>query len=258
MDARPSTPVPLPVLARRHVPWLGLGAALPLVGLFSSRLGLSSLAIALSGLCTSVTLFHFWLARSRATRVLAGRDPSGRIRVSRGEHGVRYELPADGAEPWGVDAAVSLIATLGAVATIVLLGEPRPEIATLMALLPLLLALRLRTARSDFVRLDLGPDGWAIDAEEGGRPIHRSGRGKLGSRLTPRALLLLSGEERIGSLAGELEAEERRFLADALSEHSAEALDSNAPRSARAQAGDQVDENEAGHERQQEERERDE
>lgn len=258
MEARPSEPASVAVLARRHVPFLVLGALLPAPALFSSRLDLNALGIALSGLCLSLTLAHFAWARKKATQAHAGEGGSGRIRVTRAEDGVRYELPADGAEPWGADAVVSLIAALGAVATIVLIGEPRPELSTFIALLAGLLALRMRAAQNDFIRLDLGPEGWEIEAQEGGRPIHRRGHGRLASRLTPRALLLLSGDERVGSLAGELEPEERRFLAEALSQHAARGIDSESPGSAAAQVGDQEDENQSDHDRQQEERERNE
>lgn len=164
-------------------------------------------------------LFAACHALSLRQRVRARGEPTaGAIRErSSTDGGVVFELPGQGLEPWGSDSWAILILSLA------LAGVGRaldtagwPLFAFELALIAAL-ALRLRAASRDFIRIQIEAGRWAIEALEGGRSVHVAGRAPLLPELLPEALLLWSDSGRIGTIRWELSAEERLWLAARLS-----------------------------------------
>src|SRR5690606_30092346 len=126
------------------------------------------------------------------------------------------DMPADGLEPWGSDAWTLFVATGAVLAISLLLGTSAWALPVFLLGLIAALALRLRTAVEDVIRIEIEPGEWSVHAVEGGRVVHCHGRGLLLPELLPHALLLWSETGRIGTLRWELEPEERAWLAERL------------------------------------------
>jgi hypothetical protein len=198
---------------------LGL-AVLALIGLFAPALGGIRVQTLVNALVASGSVFvlgHFARTRRSVARAELARRPGGRILERRDEHAHRiFELPGAGVEPWSVDAWI--VAVLGAAALFMGLsgeGLARP-VAFVLVLLAGALSLRLLSVSLDHIRLELGENEWRVQAHEGGRLIRRSGEGTLSAELLPEALVLWSADGRVGVLRGELEPEERSWLAGRL------------------------------------------
>ena len=86
----------------------------------------------------------------------------------------------------------------------------------ILATLLVVLGVRLASASSDRLRIELSTERWSVDALVGGRPIHRSGAGPLLPELVRDALVIWSSDGRVGVLRGELEPEERAWLSERL------------------------------------------
>ena len=195
-------------------------AALALLGLFAPALGGLRFQTGVNALVAAggvATLLNFAGRRRAHARSELARRSSGRILERQDERAHRvFELPGAGVEPFGVDAWI--VGVIGAAALFMGSsgeGLARP-VAFVLVLLTGALALRLLSVGLDHIRLELGEDAWRVQAHEGGRLIRRSGAGTLFAELLPEALVLWSSEGRVGVLRGELEPEERRWLAEQL------------------------------------------
>ncbi|HYO94462.1 MAG TPA: hypothetical protein VER33_08110 [Polyangiaceae bacterium] len=204
--------------------------------------------LALGGLA-ALTLAHFgWLRRKRARRGLRLREMApGRIREASTPASVVFRFPGDGIEPWGADAWIVLLTALAAVSLSRLLHGAHVALLGFVAAQCGALALRLRSARSDCIQIEIGSEGFIVEGLEAGRPIHRAGHGPLYPVLRPDALSLWSGSGRIAVLACELEPEERLWLADR--------LETLALRSAAEHERGHVDESQSEQDRQRQQRE---
>lgn len=193
----------------------GLSALALLFG--SSRLRLwVCLAAGWSG---SAFLLHFFFAYRRGARTALPRAPvaQGRIVERRESDGsISFIMQAAGTEPWANDAFVLWVSTCAAVGAGVILESGQRTLLGLLATLLAVLGLRLASAASDRLRLEQSTDGWSVDALAGGRAIQRSGTGALLPELLPDSLVLWSRDGRVGVLRGELEPEERAWLAERL------------------------------------------
>jgi hypothetical protein len=134
-------------------------------------------------------------------------EPDGRLVL---------ELPGQGLEPWGSDAWSVLLSTITLICVAITLDTPSWTIFVFLSALIFALGWRLRAARRDFIRIELDPEGWAIDALEGGRRVEIRGSGRLLPELLPEAMLLWSESGRIGTIRWELAPEERAWLAERL------------------------------------------
>lgn len=172
-----------------------------------------------AGWAGSAVLAHFAWAYRRAARVgltahLAAR---GRIVEKRdADGGLSLAMPAAGTEPWANDAFIVWVAAAAAAASGALLDTGDRALLGLLAVMLVVLGFRLASAPSDRLRLELSAGRWSVDALVGGRPIHRSGFGPLMPELVREALVLWSTDGRVGVLRGELEPEERVWLAERL------------------------------------------
>ena len=166
---------------------------------------------------------------------------SGRI-VERGDaERVSLELPADGLEPWGLDAWVVGVTALA----LTFAGtSARALFAVFFAILCMALAARLWVMAKDRIRIELSRGGFLVEAVGANRSIQRAGKGAIWPALEPDALILWTQAGRLGVLRGELTPKERAWLAERLS---ALAVKFGSP--ARS-AGEQVDQREAHEHRQ--------
>ncbi|HWA72212.1 MAG TPA: hypothetical protein VG937_07765 [Polyangiaceae bacterium] len=205
-----------------------------------------------AGWCGSVTLSHFAWAYRRVARagLRAGQAAPGRIVEQRATDGsLSLVMPAAGTEPWTADSFIVWVAAAAAAAGGALLESGDRALLGLLAALLVILGFRVASAPSDRLRFEISNTRWAVDAVAGGRPIHRSGSGPLLPQLVEDALVIWSTDGRVGVLRGELEPEERVWLANRLG-----VLAETSTLS--AEANREVDEREADHERQEQEAER--
>jgi hypothetical protein len=192
----------------------------------------------LAGLSAAATIGAFALLHRLELRRRIGRrgEPTaGAIRERpRSDGGVVLELPGQGLEPWGSDAWAVLLLTLTLAGIASALDvAPWALFAFVLALIAIL-GLRLYAAGRDFIRIEIEDKGWSIDALEGGRTVHVTGRAPLLPELLPEALLLWSDKGRIGTIRWELAPEERAWLAARL-------LRLAEQRESLGEPGDQVD-----------------
>jgi hypothetical protein len=185
---------------------------------------------------------HRLSLRGRVSR--RGEPTLGAIRESAVDGGgTVLRLPGQGLEPWGSDAWTILVATLTLTGIAGALDAANWALFGFVLALNAVLGWRLHAARQDFIRIELADDRWAIDALEGGRTVHVSGRAPLLPELLPEALLLWSEAGRIGTIRWELTPEERAWLAARLASLAA-------ARGSLADARDEVDEGNPEHDRQ--------
>jgi len=203
-----------------------------------------------TGFASALVLGGYAVARRVAARRRipeAGRPAPGILRERLEQDGrVVFEMPADGLEPWGSDAWTLFLATAAVAALSALLGSSAWALPVFLVGLVAALALRLRSATQDVIRIEIGPGEWSVHAVEGGRVVHCRGNGLLVPELLPHALLLWSESGRIGTLRWELEPEERAWLAERL------LAAAHACRSAAREHGREVDEQHADQHRQEE------
>jgi hypothetical protein len=206
----------------------------------------------LAGLSAAATLGAFALLHQLELRRRIGRrgEPTaGAIRERpRSDGGVVLELPGQGLEPWGSDAWAVLLLTLTLAGISSALDAATWALFAFVLALIAILGLRLYAAGRDFIRIEIEDDGWSIDALEGGRTVHVTGRAPLLPELLPEALLLWSDKGRIGTIRWELAPEERAWLAARLlwlAEH----------RESLGEAGNQMDQPEPHDDGQQQETE---
>ena len=196
----------------------GAAAAIVLALFFSAETPRVLLSLAAGG-GGSLTLWHFARACRRAARagLERGRASRGRIVEEIGADGsCSLSMPASGTEPWGADSFILWVAAMGAAAGGVTLDRGERALLGLLAALLVVLALRLASAPTDRLRFEVSGGRWSVAGLSGGRPIHRSGSGPLLPQLAQDALVLWSSEGRVGVLRGELEPEERAWLAERL------------------------------------------
>jgi hypothetical protein len=182
------------------------------------------LAAFVVGSGVSLVLARFALSyRKRARGGLSNGNPaSGRIVESRDAGRVSFDMPASGTEPWLADAWILLVATTVVVVMAVVAGM-RPLFAVgFIVILTIGLGLRLANAPSDRLHIHIGQGLWTVEALAFGRPVRRTGRGAILPELVDDALVLWSRDGRIGVLRGELEPEERGWLAARLTSFVAE------------------------------------
>lgn len=198
-----------------HVVTLLFGAlALGIASVLSHPV-LSAISVGL-GMAAGLEVAKFaWARHRQARRSVAGNKAGpGRI-VEQGEpRGVSYELPADGLEPWAGDACVVVIVTLAAWALSAVIG--RAVVFGFTALLVGAVAMRLWAVRYDRVRIELRDEGFLVESFEGGRRMRFASRGQLLPELQSDGLSLWSSAGRVGVLRGELQPEEREWLAERL------------------------------------------
>ncbi|HLV65333.1 MAG TPA: hypothetical protein VKY73_05955 [Polyangiaceae bacterium] len=197
----------------------GAAASLGLALVFApSELALRATLFA--GFASALVLGGYAVARRVVARRRIpepGRPAPGILRERTEEDGrVVLDMPADGLEPWGSDAWTLFVATGAVLAISLLLGTSAWALPVFLLGLIAALALRLRTAVEDVIRIEIEPGEWSVHAVEGGRVVHCHGRGLLLPELLPHALLLWSETGRIGTLRWELEPEERAWLAERL------------------------------------------
>jgi hypothetical protein len=214
-DAKRREP-PQPV---RYAKLLFVAAGLVTLSLLFSTARARLLFTLLSGWCGSAVLAHFAWAYRRASRrglSQAGVAQGRIVERTESDGSLSFTMPAGGTEPWAIDAFI-LWATSAAAATAgaVLDSGDRALIAFLATMLAVL-GFRLASAASDRLRLEISTHGWSVDALAGGRMIQRSGLDALLPELLRDALVLWSSEGRVGVLRGELEPEERAWLAERL------------------------------------------
>lgn len=175
---------------------------------------LSTVSVGLS-LVSAVYLARFERERRRLARhSVRDQGGSGRIVKQSIPRGVSFDLPADGLEPWGADAWVIGVVTLAAWA--VLDSANLSVVFGFLALLLVAVAARLWLARYDRIHIELREEGFLVESVEGGRRIRCASPGLLLPELQTDALGLVSSTGRIGVLRGELQPEERAWLADHL------------------------------------------
>jgi hypothetical protein len=238
-------------LSGRHASALLAAAGLMLSALLllSPRSGLWIAALA--GTFSSLTLAHFAARQKRGARALLspGRPSRGRVRESTSPDSLAvFEFSAAGTEPWAADAFTLVVVTLGLGWAGIAFGAETRILTGLLFVLVAAMGVRTGTAPADRVRLELASRGWVVEAFVFGRPIRRSGTGLVLPELLSEALVLWSEDGRIGVLRGELEPEERAWLAERLIEHTREA-------SAAAKVHGEVDEHQADQDRQETESE---
>lgn len=173
----------------------------------------------LGGWGGSAVLAHFAWAYRRAVREGLPRASvaQGRIVERRDAEGyLSFAMPAAGTEPWANDAFIVWVATAAVAAVGALLDSGDRALLGLLIALLVVLGFRLIAAPSDRLRLEISARGWSVDALAGGRAIHRSGLGALLPELLNEGLVLWSLDGRVGVLRGELEPEERAWLAERL------------------------------------------
>lgn len=196
-------------------------ATLGVAALLLPRTAVALLAV-LAGSVATATVAHFaWLrARLAARRGGQRGQAQGRIVERRSASHVVFELPADGLEPWSLDAWVLGVVTLA----VVLLGpgSGRALFAFVAALIAVVAA-RLYAMRADRIRVEIEPGAYRVEALEGGRRIQHAGQGTLLPDLEADRLTLWSPAGRIGVLRHELTAPERAWLAARLTELAAAA-----------------------------------
>lgn len=189
-----------------------------------------------------VVLSNFASQRRRTARAEISRRASGRIQEQQlAEARSVFDLPGAGIEPWLADAWVVGVVGLAAL----LLGMSGEAISRPLGFVGVVLtsalALRLAGVGSDHIRVELTRGAWWVQANEGGRVIRRSGFGVLKPELLADALVLWSNDGRVGVLRGELEPEERAWLAQRLS--ALQGDDCSMPEEARRQ----IEQSEASH-----------
>jgi hypothetical protein len=219
--------------------------------LFSAARSRLLLSLA-AGWSASVALSHFAWAYRRAARggLNPGQPGRGRIVEQVGSDGaLSLVMPAAGTEPWAADSFIVWVAAAGAAAGGALLDSGDRALLGILATLLVVLGFRVASAPTDRLRFEISGARWSVDALAGGRPIHRSGSGPLLPQLVQDGLVIWSTEGRVGVLRGELEPEERAWLANrlgVLAEGSALPTETNR----------EIHEREADRERQQQEGER--
>jgi hypothetical protein len=127
-----------------------------------------------------------------------------------------FVMPAAGTEPWASDAFIVWVASAAAASADALLDSGDRMLLGFLATMLAVLALRLQSAPSDRLRLQVSARGWSVDALVAGRAIQRSGLGALLPELVSDGLVLWSVDGRVGVLRGELEPEERAWLGERL------------------------------------------
>lgn len=210
-----------PLGSTRHAFVLfGAAAVLFAAGLSLSPRWLPAVVLA-TGTAAVFTVVHHARARRRRARrdMHKSHLPSGgRINERREQDRVLFDLPADGLEPWGFDAWVLAVSTFATFALARGMSGGQVALSTFLAALFSAVALRLRAAGRDRIQLEIGKAGWRVEALEGGRVIRRSGTGPILPELRGDALFIWSTQGRVGVLRRELEAEERTWLKNRLSE----------------------------------------
>jgi hypothetical protein len=172
-----------------------------------------------AGWCGSAALAHFAWAQRRAARteLEQARLAQGRIVERRDADGtLSFVMPAAGTEPWAHDAFIVWVASGAAASAGALLDSGDRMLLGFLATMLAVLGLRLQSAPSDRLRLEVSTRGWSVDALVAGRAIHRSGLGALLPELVGDGLVLWSLDGRVGVLRGELEPEERAWLGERL------------------------------------------
>lgn len=218
--------------------------------LFSAARSRLLLSLA-AGWCASVALSHFAWAYRRAARagLRSGQPARGRIVEQAGSDGsLSLVMPAAGTEPWAADSFIVWVAAAAAAAGGALLDSGDRALLGILATLLVVLGFRVASAPSDRLRFEISNARWSVDALAGGRPIHRSGSGPLLPQLVQDGLVIWSTEGRVGVLRGELEPEERLWLANRLGVLAEGSTSST-------EAHGEIDEGEPNRERQQQESE---
>jgi len=192
----------------------GLAAAQALLlffggdGPWPGRLG------ALLGFVGAIALFHYARARKRAARAQLTNGVAARGRISeKSTAGETFlEIRDTAVEPWAADAGVIAVLAFAAwwLSTMTEMGHRGPLVVCAISLG--LLGLRVLLVGADHLKFEISTNAWTVDGMEGGRHVHRSGKGRLRPELTRDALILWSDEGRVGVLRGELEPEERIWL----------------------------------------------
>lgn len=215
MSTTPADSSPNRQLTARRANAMLACAAIGALALLLAAKRFALLSTLVMGLAAAAVLAHSaWLAWRGARRGLThGVMAPGRIVESRDGSRVAFDMPAAGTEPWGIDAWSLLVATTGLVAVSAVVGVRTYLFLGFVVVMIIALGLRLANAPNDRLRIEIGGGGWLVDAFVFGRPIRRTGPGVILPELTDDALVLWSREGRIGVLRGELEAEERAWLA---------------------------------------------
>ena len=215
MPELPAAPVPADAdhAATRNV-LLGLAVAQGLLlffggdGPWPGRLG------SWLGFVGSIVLFRYARSRKRAARaqLTNGVAARGRISEKSTPSETFLEIRDTAVEPWAADAGVIAVLSFAAwwLSTMTEMGHRGPLVVCAIALG--LLGGRLLLVRADHLKFEISNNAWAVDGMEGGRHVHRAGKGCLRPELTRDALILWSDEGRVGVLRGELEPEERIWL----------------------------------------------
>jgi hypothetical protein len=175
--------------------------------------------ILVAGWCASYALAHFAWAYRRAARGKLERAPLAQGRIAErldGDGTFSFVMPAAGTEPWASDAIIVWVATAAVASAGVLLDSVDRLLPGFLATMLAVLGLRLHSAPSDRLRLEVSTRGWSVDALVAGRVIQRSGLGALLPELVSDGLVLWSLDGRVGVLRGELEPEERAWLGERL------------------------------------------
>jgi hypothetical protein len=173
----------------------------------------------LGGWSASAVLAHFAWAYRRVVRVGFPKSSVAQGRIVERHHDDGYQsfdMPAAGTEPWATDAFIVWVASAAVAVVGALLDSGDRALLAILAALLVVLGFRLTSAPSDRLHLEISARGWSVDALAGGRAVHRSGLGALLPELLPEALVLWSLDGRVGVLRGELEPEERAWLAERL------------------------------------------
>ncbi len=208
----------------RHANLMLACAALGAVVLLLAARRWALLVTLLVGWTAASVLARFaWQTWRKARRGLTrGVSAPGRIVESREGSRVAFEMPAAGTEPWAADAWALALGTVQLVAVSALANVRSYLFLGFVLVMTIGLGLRVANAAADRLRIELSSGTWAVDAFVFGRPIRRTGTGPILPELVADALVLWSQDGRIGVLRGELEPEERDWLAARLTSLCAE------------------------------------